>query len=490
MAFNSIQFIIFLPIVVLLYYVIPKKVRYIWLLLASYFFYMCWNAKYAVLILTSTLITYFCALGVEKFEEVSKKKLFVVLGLVSNLGIFFFFKYTNFAIEIISKVFMKAHVELNLPTVDVLLPVGISFYTFQALGYMIDVYRGECKAERNFLRYALFVSFFPQLVAGPIERSKNLLSQLKEDRRFDFEKARDGVLLILWGFFLKLVLADRMAMFVDGVYGDLQTFGGWYVVIATVLFGLQIYCDFYGYSMIATGSAKLLGIDLMENFNAPYFSTSVGDFWRRWHISLTSWFKDYLYVPLGGSRKGTFRKYLNKMIVFLVSGLWHGASFAYVFWGGLNGLYQVVGEILTPFRKKVRAVLHFDETTLGYKLVAGLLTFVMVDFSWLFFRAGSLSVAKEALTQMFTVKNPWILTDMTLYGCGLDQRNFILLMACILVLVVADICKVKGVAIREVITKQDPVIRWILIAFFVTFIMIFGIYGPQYEAANFVYFQF
>ena len=341
MLFNSFQYLIFLPVVILIYYVIPKKVSYLWLLVASYFFYMCWNAVYALLLLSSTLVTYFCGLLVERAGSKSQKKIVVAISLILNLGILFYFKYSNFLTGLIMAAGQKMNIRIIIPQTDVLLPVGISFYTFQALGYTIDVYRNEIPAESNFFRYALFVSFFPQLVAGPIERSGNLLSQLRERKPFDYDNFREGILLILWGLFLKMVLADRIAIFVDKVYGRWNVFQGWYLIIATLLFGIQIYCDFYGYSTIAAGSAKMLGIRLMENFDAPYLSTSVGQFWRRWHISLTSWFKDYLYIPLGGSRKGKWRKNLNRMIVFLVSGLWHGANLTFLVWGGLTGFIRL-----------------------------------------------------------------------------------------------------------------------------------------------------
>lgn len=294
MLFNSEQFLIFFPIVLLVYYVIPKRIRYIWLLAASYFFYMCWNAAYAILIFASTSITYVCGLLIAKSTRQKFKKITVALCVTSNLGILFYFKYFNFAISMVQNLLSVIHVQLNTPTFDILLPVGISFYTFQALGYTIDVYRGEIYPEKNFARYALFVSFFPQLVAGPIERSKNLLCQLAEPKKFDINNFKDGLLLMIWGYFLKIVLADRIAIFVDTVYGNYQTYYGWYIIVATILFALQIYCDFYGYSVIAMGSAKMLGINLMENFNAPYMAKCVSEFWRRWHISLTSWFKDYL----------------------------------------------------------------------------------------------------------------------------------------------------------------------------------------------------
>ena len=363
LLFNSGKYIVFLPVVVLMYYVLPVKAKKYWLLAASYYFYMCWNAKYALLMLASTLITWLSGLGLERVkagayaprQRERLKKWIVALSFVSNLGILFFFKYFNFTVDLLQSVLSHLHIQLNMPTFDVILPVGISFYTFQALGYTMDVYRGEIPAERDFFSYALFVSFFPQLVAGPIERSGNLLGQLAVPHKFSFDNLREGLLIILWGFFLKLVIADRLALYIDTVYGARYLYPGAYLALAAVLFAIQIYCDFYGYSTIAMGSAKLLGINLMENFKSPFLSTTVAEFWRNWHVSLTSWFKDYLYIPLGGSRKGKFRKQLNRMIVFLVSGLWHGASMSYVVWGGLNGVYQVIGELLMPLRIRLSA---------------------------------------------------------------------------------------------------------------------------------------
>lgn len=280
MLFNSLHFLIFFPIVLLVYYILPKRVRYIWLLVSSYYFYMCWNAKYVVLILFSTIITYTSGLALEKVKQkawdVKKiklaKRVVLTVSFGLNLGVLAYFKYANFFLDNLASIFRACHIELNTPTVDVLLPVGISFYTFQALSYTMDVYREDIYAEKNFFRYALFVSFFPQLVAGPIERSKNLLKQLAVPVKFDYDKAKEGFLLMLWGFFLKIVVADRIAIFVDTVYGDYITYTGWYLVIATVLFAFQIYCDFYGYSVIATGTAQILGIQLMMNFDTPYFA--------------------------------------------------------------------------------------------------------------------------------------------------------------------------------------------------------------------------
>jgi D-alanyl-lipoteichoic acid acyltransferase DltB (MBOAT superfamily) len=459
---------------------------------------MCWNAEYALLILTITVITYFSGLLIElvkksdidESNKIRKKKIVVAISVILNLVILCYFKYTNFFAWIICYALSRVNIQINVPQFDILLPVGISFYTFQALSYTLDVYRDDIYAEKNFLRYALFVSFFPQLVAGPIERSKNLLRQLATPKKFDFNMAREGLLLMLWGYFLKIVLADRIAIFVDTVYGDYSTYSGCYLILATILFAFQIYCDFAGYSTIAMGTAKILGINLMENFNAPYLSTSVADFWRKWHISLTSWFKDYLYIPLGGSRKGKIRKYINKMIVFLVSGLWHGASISYVIWGGLNGLYQVIGEELMPVRNKLVGILHLHRESFGHKLLQLLGTFALVDFAWIFFRAGSTGEAIQIIKSMFTVKNPWILFDGSIYNCGLDIKNFWFMIYSLCVLLLADYFKHKGISIRQRIIEQDYWFRWIVIDAAIIILLVFGIWGSTYDAANFIYFQF
>ena len=498
MLFNSLEFLIFFPIVILVYYVIPSRIRYLWLLAASYYFYMCWNAEYALLLLFSTAVTFLSGLLIEKTKrgqqseqrKTVRKRWIVAGSFVLNLSILFFFKYFNMSAHALSFLFSRLNIQLAIPKFDIILPVGISFYTFQALSYTMDVYRDEIYAEKNFFRYALFVSFFPQLVAGPIERSKNLLKQLAVPRKFSFERARDGLMLMIWGYFLKLCLADRIAIFVDTVYGNYHQFGGWYIAIATMLFAVQIYCDFYGYSTIAMGAAEILGIDLMKNFDAPYLSTSVSQFWRRWHISLTSWFRDYLYIPLGGSRRGKARKYVNQMIVFLVSGIWHGASFSFVIWGGLNGLYQVLGEALRPVRDKLVRILRLNRETIGHRLLQGAITFVLVDFAWIFFRAKGFRESLDIIRAMVSNSNPWIFFDGSLYLCGLDSANFRLMVALLLVLLIADIFKRKGISVRGVIARQDYWCRYLILIAAICFILVFGIWGSGYNPAGFIYFQF
>lgn len=497
MLFNSLDFLIFFPIVVGIYYLIPQKIRKYWLLAASYYFYMCWNAKYVVLLLFSTIVTFVsgimlekCAAQAQEEKRQRQRKFCVAVSFVLNLLVLFVFKYLDFGIESLNAVLGRLHLTINVPAFDLLLPVGISFYIFQALGYTMDVYRGEIYAEKNFFRYALFVSFFPQLVAGPIERSKNLLRQLDKPDKPTIDSLRDGLLLMLWGYFLKMVLADRIAVFVDTVYGDFETYTGVYLIVATLLFAVQIYCDFSGYSVIAMGAAKILGIHLMENFNAPYLAVSVAEFWRRWHISLSSWFRDYLYIPLGGNRRGRFRKYVNLLITFGVSGLWHGADWSYVIWGLLNGIYQVIGGLLAPVKKKAAVFLEIKEDSFSHRCIRVVTTFFLVDLAWVFFRADTAFHALRIIKRMFTAKNHWVWFDGSLYECGLNQKNFTLMIWGILLLFVVDICKYRGIKIREIVARQDYWAQFLTVIAAVFAILLFGMWGAGYDAANFIYFQF
>lgn len=498
MLFNSYKFLIFFPIVVGIYFILPKKFKQFFLLISSYFFYMCWNVKYSLLMFITTFVTYISGLliskennkNIDKNKKIKNKKLIVLICCLINFGILFYFKYFNFGIDIVNRVLEYLNLSFRASSFDILLPVGISFYTFQSISYIIDVYRNDIEPEKNFIIYALFVSFFPQLVAGPIERSKNLLIQLKTPKKFDYDNFKDGFLLMLWGFFMKIVIADRAAIFVNTVYSNYQTYPGFYLIIATMFFAIQIYCDFFGYSTIATGAAKIFGIDLMDNFNSPYFSKSIREFWRRWHISLSTWFKDYLYFPLGGSRKGKLRKCINLMIVFVVSGIWHGANYTYIVWGFVNGLYQVFGELLQPVNDFVVSKLKINRELIGYKIVAILRTYILIFITNIIFRASNILNAVNIMKSIKNNFNPWILFDGSIYNCGLDSKNFMLLLFCILILFFADFCKLKGIKIREVILKQDYWFKCIFIILVICFILVFGIWGPMYNEANFVYFQF
>ncbi len=496
MLFNSLSFLIFFPIVLLIYFIIPKKIRYIWLLIASYYFYMCWNAKYALLLLASTLITYMAGLVIGYREQkVAVKKAAVAGSLILNFGILFFFKYFDFALSGIEKVLERFGVAFETPQFDILLPVGISFYIFQAVGYTVDVYRGKIDAEKNVLRYALFVSFFPQLVAGPIERSTNLLSQLRnvdKIKLWDTKRIQQGAIVMLYGYFMKMILADRIATMVDTVYDPMNymQYEGFTVLIAAMLFSVQIYCDFAGYTHIAIGAAKIMGFSLRDNFNTPYLAISIKDFWDRWHISLTTWFKDYLYFPLGGSRKGKIRKYINIFLVFLLSGLWHGAAWHYVVWGILHGVLRIVGELTLGIREKLYTALHFKRDTLATKLWQMFFTFFLVTVLWMFFRGESVYQTLVLLKNMVTVYNPWVLTDGSLFTLGLDAKEWNVMLVSIGILMLIDVCKYKKIDLVAVFMKQNLWFRWGFFYLGIMAVVLLGVYGPQYNAAQFIYFQF
>lgn len=482
MLFNSIDFLIFFPIVVAVFFCIPRKVRYIWLLAASYYFYMSWNPKYAILIAISTVTTYYSGIIIEKHtNNKSILNLSLILNLVINLGILGVFKYANFAIQNLSAFFLSIGISPIEKRFDFLLPVGISFYTFQAISYSIDVYRGQIKAERNILKYALFVSFFPQLVAGPIERSTNLLPQIQNVDKFNlwnFNRVRDGFFLMMWGFFQKLVIADRASIVVDNVINNYSEFGFVEISIAAVLFAFQIYCDFGGYTNIARGAAKVMGFELMNNFRQPYLATSIKEFWRRWHISLTTWFTDYLYIPLGGNRRGVVRKYINIAIVFGVSGLWHGASWNFVAWGCIHALCQIVEDLMKPLKK-------ISENRIVGRIINTIATFVLVDFAWLFFVCGSLRQAIGVIKQMITVAYTKGLMDI-----GFDVNHWIVILLAVITLIAVDVIHENKIAIFAEYDKLNVVIRWCGYFALIWAIILFGIYGVEYDASSFIYFQF
>ncbi len=490
MLFNSLEFLIYFPIVTLLYFLIPHKVRYLWLLGASYYFYMCWNPQYALLMAASTFFTWLGGAVISATSRPAARKAAVWLNFTVNLLILFFFKYFWFTVDNINAVLTFFNSSPISPKFDVVLPVGISFYTFQALGYTVDVYRGDVKHEKNLLRYALFVSFFPQLVAGPIERSKNLIHQLYEKHRFDYDRAASGLLLMLWGFFQKLVIADRAALLVDNVYSNVGSYFGFHFAAATILFAFQIYCDFASYTAIARGAARVMGFELMENFHAPYLSKSIGEFWSRWHISLSGWFRDYLYIPLGGNRRGKLRKYFNTLLVFLASGLWHGASWNYVIWGFLHGVYRILEDSSKNLRSKISRLFNVNRSKPYYPVFQITLTFIVVCLSWIFFRAENIWDAGFILRKIFLDFRPYLLFGGGLVEMGLSAADLGLLFAAIAVLIFADILKYRNIGANSVILNMNIIMRFALILALLFATLVFGIYGAGYTASQFIYFQF
>ena len=479
MLFNSLAYAVFLPCVFILYWILPHKVRWPLLLVASYYFYMSWNAAYVVLIASTTIVSWLCAICMEKTENRTLKKVSVAIALVISLGILYVFKYYNFSVEILESL----SASIRIPRLDVLLPVGISFYTFQTLSYVIDVYRGKTKAEKNLGIYATFVSFFPQLVAGPIERSGNLMPQITSEKHFDYPSAAYGIRLILWGLYKKMVIADNLAVYVDRVFNNVQGYTGSSLLLAGIFFSVQIYCDFSGYSDIARGSAKLLGIDLMENFRSPYFSSGIREFWSRWHISLSTWFRDYVYIPMGGNRVSRFRVMLNTLVTFLVSGLWHGANVTYIVWGGIHGVGQICENAL-GLNKRSRREQGKLRRILGVPLV-----FLFVTVAWIFFRAKSIPDAVYVLSNIWKGldANPvgkYFTNgmDAILLNWGLLRRIFLLYLIPLTLYdyfsLKTDVCGWLG--------KRSPLIRYAYILAVVLIILIYGYVGQS----TFVYFQF
>lgn len=500
MQFNSFDFMFFFPVVLAVYFVIPRKLRAIWLLFASYYFYMSWNAIYALLIGGSTVITYLSGILFSHFSNEDcksgtfKKRATMILCIVINLGILFVFKYGNFIIDTINSVLKVVHISVIDRRLDLLLPVGISFYTFQALGYIIDVYRGDVEIESNFIRYALFVSFFPQLVAGPIERSKNLLSQMKDIcniKLWNAQRVASGAILMVWGYFMKMVIADRVALLVDYVFENYRMLGSSELIAGAIGFTLQIYCDFGSYSLIAIGAAKIMGFELMENFNTPYFACSIRDFWSRWHISLSTWFRDYLYIPLGGNRKGKVRKAINIMIVFLVSGLWHGANWNFVVWGGIHGFCQVIADVLASPREKLRKALKIKTDCMSWKLLQIIVTFILVAFAWIFFRADTIIDALRYIYRIIIRPTPWLLFNGGIFEIGLDRVEMNILIVSVVLLVLVDLVRyIKKQTLDIFLFEQNLWFEWAVVICLIVMIFIFGEYGPAYDPKQFIYFQF
>ncbi len=538
MLFNSYKFIIFFIVVIVLFFSLPHRFRWLFLLVVSYFYYMCWDPKYALLILTTTAVVYGSAILMHGRPQ-GVKKLCVAASLIINLGILFIFKYYNFFSSSLKELFTIFGFSYNIPVFSLVLPVGISFYTFQALSYTIDVYRGTREPERHFGIFALYVCFFPVLLSGPIERSTTLLPQFYKEMATDYNRMADGLKLMAWGAFQKLVIADRLAMYVNQVYGNTQAITGLPLLFGTYMFVLQVYCDFAGYTDIAIGSAQVLGFKLIPNFRRPFFALTLGEFWRRWHISLISWFRDYLYIPLGGNRVGKLRYYFNMMLVFSLSGLWHGAQWTFVIWGALNGVFLIVSRMSDRVRNAVReslfswilkipAAAYFVLFGLllsialfgkiiglatgtggritasacalialvlgGVRLKSGLyekfvpavkklmmilITFHLFIFGAVFFRSRSVSEALYVLTHF-----PGTNFGQIMMSSDAIQFIFMILLV-VLLLGIHYIQETRG-SIRELLKPKPAWMRWALYFLLCSGILMFGVRGSQ----QFVYFQF
>lgn len=487
MLFNSFSYALFLPVVFIIYWIIPHKVRWIVLLMSSYYFYASWGPQYIVIILLTTIISYAAGLLMDsKRSGKLYSKTILIISLFLCLGLLFFFKYLNFFADNISILFEKMTIPMQPFTLKLALPVGISFYIFQTISYLTDVYRGEIPAEKDFGIYAVYISFFPKVMQGPIEKGKKLLPQLHAYRSFQYPQASYGLKQMAWGYFKKLVLADGLSVYVNQVYNNLPSYSGFSLILATFFFAIQLYCDFSGYTDIALGSAKLLGINLTQNFKAPYFASSIKDFWGRWHISLSTWLKDYIYIPLGGNRVGKIRHALNILITFLVSGLWHGASWNYILWGGLHGFYQIL-EGLLPWNSKkslFQKNKHFHSLL---SMITVPCTFLLVCFAWIFFRASTIHDAIYVIRNMFIgISHLSVYLQNCALQMGLTFTHLIYNCLPIILLIVYDFISLKTDVIA-LISRQRFFIRWPL---YILLLLLILLFSEKRISTQFIYMQF
>ena len=489
MLFNSLHYLIFLPIVVGLYYLVPHKWRWLLLLIASYYFYMCWKVVYAILLLISTGVAYGAALGICRTDNPRTKKIYLWSCITVLLGILFSFKYFNFATASLRDLCAVLDISLQIPISHLLLPIGISFYTFQKISYIVDVYHGKANAEKHFGIFAVYSCFFPQLVAGPIERVKHLLPQFYEKHEFSYDRAVSGLQLILWGLFKKIVVADRLAILVKAVYADPHSYPGLPLMVATFFFAVQIYCDFSGYTDIAIGSARLLGFDLMANFRQPYFSKSIPELWHRWHISLSTWFRDYLYIPLGGNRVTKWRWYYNLFITFFISGLWHGANWTFAAWGALHGCYMVLDSIFGPGRDWLRSKIKTRFGQTGFDWVNIAMTFGLTTIAWIPFRAANFGDAWYIFTHLFSGADHWLnlgAVAIQFRGIGVKLPYLIYAGMFVGLVFVYDIIDSRQ-GVWESLKLQPRPMRWAVHYAMLILVLFFGHYN---QAQNFIYFQF
>ena len=481
MVLTSIEFIIFFVIITVFYFILPFRFRIGFLLLASYYFYSTYKIESLILLIILTFFNFLTGLLIGKENNTTRKKIILILSLFSNIFVLCWFKYVDIK-TFVRFILPNYGIPNQLPSLEKILPVGLSFYTFKIMNYTIDVYRSRIMPEKKFSIFALYVSFFPQLISGPIDRATTLLPQFYKNHTFDYKGITDGMKLILWGLFQKIVIADNLAVIVDPVFNNPARYEGISLIIATLFFTFQIFCDFSGYTDIAIGTAQILGFSSMKNFDRPYFAQSIPEFWRRWHISLTSWFRDYLYIPLGGNRVSNYRRYFNVMIVFLLSGLWHGSTWTFAIWGAIHGFYYLISIITQPTRNKIAHLCNIQKFPNLHKLWKIFVTFSLVSFAWIFFRANSFSDAIYIISHLFS---GWKadLNSMTF----LLSSKFEFLVSCssIVFLVIIQYIQRYG-SIREGLMKKPIWLRWMIYYFAIVSILLLGNFGMK----DFIYFKF
>lgn len=476
MLFNSYEFLIFFPIVLIVFFLIPGRFQKPCLLAANYIFYLSAGIRFGMFLIAATVITYAGGLLLSRFEKKLIRGCTLAFSILLTLSFLLYFKYSPWIYSMFGN-----------DTISLVMPLGISFYTFQSMTYLIDCYRKKIPTEQSFLDYALFVSFFPCILSGPIERAGNLLPSFKVKKHFDPIRAKEGLVLMLWGYFLKMVIVSRLSILTDLVFKNYTAYSGANILIATIAFAIQIYCDFAGYSNIAIGAARILGFSVMDNFHQPYFAANVADFWRRWHISLTSWFRDYLYIPLGGNRHGAFRKYCNIMIVFLTSGLWHGANLTFLIWGALNGLYQIIGALLKPLRDKCSKQFGLKKFPAFSHTLSVSVTFLLICFSWIFFKADTLTDAFAIISRILQSFHTADLINGSIFSLGLGHANLLFVIVAIIMLWFVDrkLEKTKQ-PLFHLLTHTPLLLRWSIYYLLICMILL----SCNLSTQEFLYMQF
>jgi alginate O-acetyltransferase complex protein AlgI len=480
MLFNSIEFFFFFIVVTTLYFLLPVVYRCMLLLIASCYFYMAFVPYYILILFFTIIIDYFAGLWIEREQDQRKRKRLLLLSLIANIGVLVVFKYYNFFIDNISAVLAQGSMRNPLPYLTILLPIGLSFHTFQAMSYTIEVYRGNQVAEKRFSYYALYVMYYPQLVAGPIERPQNILPQMHFNYKFDYDRVTSGLRQMLWGLFKKVVIADRLSLFVDAVYGDVHSYQGFPLIWACLFFTFQIYCDFSGYSDIALGASRVMGLNLMVNFKRPYLSTSISEFWSRWHISLSSWFRDYVYIPLGGNRVGKVKWLRNLFIVFIISGFWHGANWTFIVWGALHGFYLIMGVLTKGFQDKLRNLSKSRLYKAIFKFVEWSLVILLVVIGWVFFRAANISDALYVLQNAYKIDLNYLI-GVPVFSYQSIALSFLLIF---FVLFSDWYFEKRELPVFAIFNKRY--VKYAIIFLLCLAIYLFGVFEKQ----NFIYFQF
>lgn len=462
MLFNSFGFLVFFPAVVLAYYLMPHRLRKFWLVLASYFFYSCFDVKYVFWLFFCTTVSWRFGFLLHRYR---KKGIFWI-GIILTLCPLVTFKY------------------------GLILPIGISFYTLQAVSYLADVFREDIEPEKNFIKYMLYMAFFPTIMSGPIKRAGDFIGQIDIKKNFDYEAVRSGLYLMVWGYVQKILAADSVSGVVARIYDNPGSFSGIVIWITTILYGIQIYFDFAGYSCIAAGAARALGYQIDMNFLRPYMAVSIKDFWRRWHISLSSWLRDYIYIPLGGNRRSVFRKYVNLFFTFLVSGVWHGAGLTFLFWGALHGFYQIAGDVLMPVKRRIRNIFDPRGNSKAYRILQSIVAFLLVDFAWMFFRASGLKSALLMTGRIFFHFYSGQNLNQILNELNVGASQVLWWLAVILLLGAIDLCREKRIALRVYFEKQNAVLRWAVYLVIVMIFLFAAVTGTGIKAAGFIYNNF